>query len=95
MTELENPQGISTISPPPLLLSSEMFSSDCQLLLSTHKQKGIKIERYYSKAVTYAGIASVIAVIQIFSLIHQMEYTPTPSVIIFKHMYYADLTVTD
>ncbi|CAO3640235.1 unnamed protein product [Mucor hiemalis] len=77
--ELENPQGISTIIPPPLLLSSEMFSPNCNLLLSSHKQNGIKIERYYRKAVTYAGIASVIAVIQIFALIHQMEYTPTPS----------------
>lgn len=57
-----------------------MFSPNCNLLLSSHKQNGIKIERYYRKAVTYAGIASVIAVIQIFALIHQMEYTPTPSV---------------
>ncbi|KAI8075773.1 hypothetical protein BDF21DRAFT_423644 [Thamnidium elegans] len=77
--ELEFPQGASTISPPPLLLSSEMFSPNCWFLLSSSKQPGIKIEKYYSKAVTYAGIASVIAVIQIFSLIHQMEHTPTPS----------------
>lgn len=80
ITELEFPQGASTINPPPLLLSSEIFSPNCWFLLSSSKQPGIKIEKYYSKAVTYAGIASVIAVIQIFSLIHQMEHTPTPSV---------------
>lgn len=57
-----------------------MFSHNCNLLLSSSKQPGIKIENYYNKAISYAGIASVIAVIQIFSLIHQMEYTPTPSV---------------
>ncbi|RCH98075.1 hypothetical protein CU098_001082 [Rhizopus stolonifer] len=56
-----------------------MYSPNCQLLLSSRKDKGIKIEHYYNKAVTYAGMASLIAVIQIFSLIHQMEYTPTPS----------------
>ncbi|KAI7889472.1 uncharacterized protein EV154DRAFT_514338 [Mucor mucedo] len=77
--ELEHPLGVSTIYPPALLMSSEMFSPNCNLLLSSHKQAGIKIESYYNKAITYAGIASVIAVIQIFSLIHQMEYTPTPS----------------
>lgn len=77
---MEFPQGVSTISPPPLLLSSEMFSPNCWFLLSSSKQPGIKIEKYYSKAITYAGIASVIAIIQIFSLIHQMEHTPTPSV---------------
>jgi hypothetical protein len=80
MAELEFPQGVSTITPPPLLLSSEMYSPNCQLLLSSRKQSGIKIEKYYNKAVSYAGIASVIAVIQIFTLIHQMEFTPTPSV---------------
>lgn len=84
--ELEHPQGISTINPPPLLLSSEMYSPNCKLLLSSHKQSGIKIEKYYRKAVTYAGIASVIAVIQIFALIHQMEYTPTPSVRTWERM---------
>ncbi|EPB85544.1 hypothetical protein HMPREF1544_07633 [Mucor circinelloides 1006PhL] len=77
--ELQYPQGISTIVPPPLLLSTEMYSSNCELLISSRKTDGIKIENYYNKAVVYAGIASVIAVIQIFSLIHQMEYTPTPS----------------
>lgn len=78
--ELQFPQGISTIDAPPLLLSTEMFSPNCHLLISSRKTDGIKIENYYNKAITYAGIASVIAVIQIFSLIHQMEYTPTPSV---------------
>ncbi|KAG1143058.1 hypothetical protein G6F37_011401 [Rhizopus arrhizus] len=77
--ELANPQGISTIRPPPLLLSSELYSPNCHLLLSIDKQAGIKIEKYYKKAVAYAGMASVIAVIQIFALIHQMEFTPTPS----------------
>ncbi|KAI7897604.1 uncharacterized protein BX663DRAFT_556558 [Cokeromyces recurvatus] len=77
--ELENPQGISTINPPLLLLSSEMYSPNCQLLLSTSNSKGIKIENYYSKAMTYASIASLIAIIQIFTLIDQMEFTPTPS----------------
>ncbi|KAI9477893.1 MAG: hypothetical protein EXX96DRAFT_229516 [Benjaminiella poitrasii] len=77
--ELEFPQGISTVNPPPLLLSSEMYSPNCQLLLATTHSNGIKIENYYNKAMTYASAASLIAVIQIFTLIHQMEYTPTPS----------------
>jgi hypothetical protein len=78
--ELENAQGLSTIDPPPLFLSSQLYSPNCQLLLSSSKEPGIKIEIYYNKAISYAGLATIIAVIQIFSLIHQMEFTPTPSV---------------
>jgi hypothetical protein len=77
---LENAQGLSTIDPPPLFLSSQLYSPNCQLLLSSSKEPGIKIEIYYNKAISYAGLATIIAVIQIFSLIHQMEFTPTPSV---------------
>ncbi|KAG1174625.1 hypothetical protein G6F70_004731 [Rhizopus microsporus] len=77
--ELADPQGISTVKPPPLLLSAELYSPNCQLLLSIDKEPGIKIEKYYRKAVAYAGMATAIAIIQIFALIHQMEFTPTPS----------------
>ncbi|KAI8339033.1 hypothetical protein BC941DRAFT_350028 [Chlamydoabsidia padenii] len=77
--ELENPQGISTIRPPPLELSSVIYSPNCALALSIEKASGIKIEEYFSKAMSYATMATFIAVIQIFVLIHQMEYTPTPS----------------
>ncbi|SAL96139.1 hypothetical protein [Absidia glauca] len=77
--ELENPQGISTIRPPPLELSSVIYSPNCALGLSIEAASGIKIEEYFSKAMWYATMATVLAVIQIFVLIHQMEYTPTPS----------------
>ena len=80
LAELENPQGISTIHPPPLKMSSIMYSPNCGLALISDDGIGAKIERYYSKAISYATMASVLAIIQIFVLIHQMEYTPTPSV---------------
>ncbi|KAL0075034.1 hypothetical protein J3Q64DRAFT_1811683 [Phycomyces blakesleeanus] len=76
--ELEDPQGIRTIRPPPLELSSIMYAPNCGLSLATNGT-GMKIETYYSKAVSYAGMASFLAILQIFSLIHQMEFTPTPS----------------
>ncbi|KAI8086537.1 uncharacterized protein BX664DRAFT_336101 [Halteromyces radiatus] len=77
--ELENPQGISTIQPPPLQLSSIMYSPDCGLGLSIENASGIKIEEYFSKTISYATMATILAILQIFLLIHQMEYTPTPS----------------
>ncbi|KAI9244801.1 hypothetical protein BY458DRAFT_447597 [Sporodiniella umbellata] len=77
--ELADPQGISTIPPQPLLLSSQLYSPNCHLLLSIDKQPGTKIEKYYKKATAYAGMASVTAIVQIFALIYQMEFTPTPS----------------
>ncbi|KAI9246092.1 hypothetical protein BDA99DRAFT_447589 [Phascolomyces articulosus] len=77
--ETENPQGISTIRPPPLKMSSVMYSPNCGLAMTSDDGVGTKLERYYSKAVSYATMAIILAIIQIFALIHQMEYTPTPS----------------
>jgi hypothetical protein len=61
-------------------MSSVIYSPNCALGLSIEAASGIKIEEYFSKAMWYATMATVLAVIQIFVLIHQMEYTPTPSV---------------
>jgi hypothetical protein len=77
---LENPQGISVISAPPLLSSMVVYSENCGLLMEVDDAKGTKIEKYYKKAINYATLASVVTLIQVFLLIHQMEYTPTPSV---------------
>ncbi|ORZ10077.1 hypothetical protein BCR42DRAFT_333854 [Absidia repens] len=77
--ELETPQGISTIRPPPLELSSVIYSPNCALGISIENASGIKIEEYFSKAISYATMATILAIGQIFLLIHQMEYTPTPS----------------
>ena len=78
--ELQYPQGISTIHPPPPMISSVIYSPECGLVLSVDHEEGIKIESYYNKAVSHAAMASGLAIIQIFTMIYQMEYTPTPSV---------------
>ncbi|KAJ2956270.1 hypothetical protein NQZ79_g7864 [Umbelopsis isabellina] len=77
--ELENPQGISVISAPPLLASMVVYSENCGLLMEVQDAKGTKIEKYYKKAINYATLASAVTLIQVFLLIYQMEYTPTPS----------------
>lgn len=78
--ELENPQGITVRSPGPLVASMVMYSANCGIVLEMDDSSGIKIEKYYKKAISYATLASILTFIQIFLLIHQMEYTPTPSV---------------
>ncbi|CAO3671160.1 unnamed protein product [Umbelopsis vinacea] len=77
--ELENPQGITVRSPGPLVASMVMYSANCGIVLEMDDSHGIKIEKYYKKAISYATLASILTFIQIFLLIHQMEYTPTPS----------------
>ncbi|CAO3690571.1 unnamed protein product [Umbelopsis ramanniana] len=77
--ELENPQGISVRYPGPFVASMVMYSANCEIVMEMDDSDGIKIEKYYKKAISYATLASVVAFIQIFLLIHQMEYTPTPS----------------
>lgn len=57
-----------------------MYSANCGIVMEMDDSNGIKIEKYYKKAISYATLASIITFIQIFLLIHQMEYTPTPSV---------------
>lgn len=57
-----------------------MYSPNCRLTIGVKKSEGMKREKFYSKAVYYAGMAGTVAFIQVFLLVYQMEYTPTPSV---------------
>ncbi|ORZ14412.1 hypothetical protein BCR41DRAFT_86945 [Lobosporangium transversale] len=77
--EWASPQGISTIKPPPLNSTLFLYSPNCRLTLSVEKADGMKREKFYAKAVNYAGMAGTLAFIQVFLLVRQMEYTPTPS----------------
>ncbi|CDS07323.1 hypothetical protein LRAMOSA01272 [Lichtheimia ramosa] len=77
--ELENPQGISTIKAPPLKMSSVMYSPNCGVSIVSNDSDGTRIEKFYNKSIHYATMATLVALVQIFSLINQMEYTSTPS----------------
>ncbi|KAF9101847.1 hypothetical protein BGX29_005179 [Mortierella sp. GBA35] len=73
------PQGISVIKAPHLNSTLFMYSPNCRLTIGVKKSEGMKRERFYSKAVNYAGLAGTVAFIQVFLLVRQMEYTLTPS----------------
>ncbi|KAF9133910.1 hypothetical protein BGW39_008665 [Mortierella sp. 14UC] len=73
------PQGISVIKAPHLNSTLFMYSPNCRLTIGIRKSVGMKREKFYSKAVYYAGMAGTVAFIQVFLLFRQMEYTPTPS----------------
>ncbi|KAF9294218.1 hypothetical protein BGZ88_004215 [Linnemannia elongata] len=73
------PQGISVIKAPHLNSTLFMYSPNCRLTIGVKKSEGMKREKFYSKAVYYAGMAGTVAFIQVFLLVRQMEYTPTPS----------------
>ncbi|KAG0229327.1 hypothetical protein BGX31_006258, partial [Mortierella sp. GBA43] len=73
------PQGVSTIKAPHLNSSLFIYSPNCRLTLAVKNAEGMKREKFYSKAVNYAGMAGTLAFIQVFLLVRQMEYTPTPS----------------
>ncbi|KAI7867554.1 hypothetical protein BDF14DRAFT_1915144 [Spinellus fusiger] len=77
--ELEDPQGIDTIPPPSLHLTHVLYSPNCGLSLAMDRGRGIRIEKYFGKAIAYACMATAMTIGQIFLLIHQVEYTPTPS----------------
>ncbi|KAG9072643.1 hypothetical protein KI688_000414 [Linnemannia hyalina] len=73
------PQGISVIKAPHLNSTLFMYSPNCRLTIGVKKSEGMKREKFYTKAVYYAGMAGTVAFIQVFLLVRQMEYTPTPS----------------
>ncbi|KAF9183908.1 hypothetical protein BGZ51_003697 [Haplosporangium sp. Z 767] len=73
------PQGISTIKAPHLNSTLFLYSPNCRLALGVKKAEGMKREKFYAKAVNYAGMAGTLAFFQVFLLVRQMEYTPTPS----------------
>ncbi|KAF8941391.1 hypothetical protein BGZ47_007392 [Haplosporangium gracile] len=73
------PQGITVIKAPHLNSTLFMYSPNCRLTIGVKKSEGMKREKFYSKAVYYAGMAGTVAFIQVFLLVRQMEYTPTPS----------------
>ncbi|RUS27406.1 hypothetical protein BC938DRAFT_483300 [Jimgerdemannia flammicorona] len=87
-SELQNPQGITTIRAPPLIASLMIYSPNCGVLISALDAPGLKVEKYYAKAINYAAMVSALALMQIFFLIHQMEYTPTPSVDILCNLHF-------
>ncbi|KAG0202643.1 hypothetical protein BGX28_004903 [Mortierella sp. GBA30] len=73
------PQGISTIKAPHLNSTLFIYSPNCRLALGVNSSVGMKREKFYAKAVNYAGMAGTLAFVQVFLLVRQMEYTPTPS----------------
>ncbi|KAG0095149.1 hypothetical protein BGZ93_006282, partial [Podila epicladia] len=77
--EMATPQGISTIKAPHLNSTLFMYSPNCRLAIGVKDSEGMKREKFYAKAVNYAGMSGTIAFIQVFLLVRQMEYTPTPS----------------
>ncbi|KAG0004682.1 hypothetical protein BGZ79_008430 [Entomortierella chlamydospora] len=51
------PQGISTIKAPHLNSSLFLYSPNCRLTIGVKDAEGMKREKFYSKAVNYAGMA--------------------------------------
>ncbi|KAF9584235.1 hypothetical protein BGW38_007139 [Lunasporangiospora selenospora] len=82
--EMANPQGITTIKPPHLNSTLLIYSPNCRLTLGVKVAEGMKREKFYSKAVNYAAMAGLVAFIQHYLMVRQMEYTPTPSVSFFS-----------
>lgn len=72
-TELENPTGLSTIPSPPLLLDSAFISKPCGIFVENKGMKGLKLQKFWQKATTYAGYAFVLYLGLLVLLMRQME----------------------
>ncbi|KAF8586058.1 hypothetical protein K439DRAFT_1409339 [Ramaria rubella] len=72
-SELDNPTGVSTVRAPPLLLDSVFVSKDCGILLETREAKGMKVQKFWRKATTYAGYAFIVYLGLLVVLARQVE----------------------
>lgn len=77
--ELQNPTGISTITPPKLSITGVLVSKECGILYTLHDTEGLRSRTFFRKVTTYAGLCalSYLTILLLFS--HQLELSRTPS----------------
>lgn len=71
--ELDNPTGVSTVRAPPLVLDGILISKNCGILLESHEAKGMKLQKFWRKATTYAGYAFMVYLGLLVLLARQIE----------------------
>ncbi|KAJ3190842.1 hypothetical protein HK101_008321 [Irineochytrium annulatum] len=74
----QNPDG-SHKPLPSLLGDALIYSAGCKILLRTSGLKGLKIEEYNRKSISYTVVIWVTSVIEIILSMQQMQYSITPS----------------
>ncbi|KAG0644094.1 hypothetical protein HOY80DRAFT_1031143 [Tuber brumale] len=79
--ELRHPTGVPVPDAPPIVISGIIYSPTCGHVLSVKRAEGIKIEKYFRKAINFALCAAVITCAQIWLLIRQMNESNTPSTV--------------
>lgn len=79
--EMQHPTGISTVSRPPVLFDGILISPDCAILVEMKKVDGMRVDRFWRKVSTYAGLASLVYLSLLVLLVRQMETTRTPAAI--------------
>lgn len=77
--EIQNPSGITTISPPPLSMTGVLVSKECGLLYEITETEGLRTRTFFRKVTTYAGFAAIayFGILVLFS--RQVERSRTPS----------------
>ena len=78
--ELHTPTGRSVAPLPRSQMDAIVYSRDCNLLFELGGMEGLEIDRFWSKATSYAAVLSVLTLLQTWVLVKQMEYTSTPTV---------------
>ncbi|KAG9018045.1 hypothetical protein FRB90_012548 [Tulasnella sp. 427] len=79
--EMQYPTGISTVSRPPVIFDGILISPDCAVLVELNELDGMRVDRFWRKVSTYAGLASLVYLSLLILLVRQMENTRTPATI--------------
>ncbi|KAG2011698.1 hypothetical protein CC2G_011786 [Coprinopsis cinerea AmutBmut pab1-1] len=77
--EIQNPTGLTTISPPKLSINGVLVSKECGILYTLHDTDGLRSRTFFRKMTTYAGMSGLcyLALLILFS--RQLERSRNPS----------------
>ncbi|KEI37928.1 uncharacterized protein L969DRAFT_95778 [Mixia osmundae IAM 14324] len=78
-SEMSDPTGVSTVPIKARKSRVIMYSETCQLVIEIDDLSLLHMETFWAKAKNYAAFVGLVAVIQTYLLIHQMESTSTPT----------------
>ncbi|KAJ7115923.1 hypothetical protein C8R44DRAFT_880324 [Mycena epipterygia] len=77
--EIQRPDGIWTVNPPPLSISGLLMSKECGILYEFHKAEGVGLRSLFRKLTTYAGTTAIAYLVMLILLSRQMQRSRTPT----------------
>ncbi|TFK18973.1 hypothetical protein FA15DRAFT_674849 [Coprinopsis marcescibilis] len=77
--EIQNPTGISTVSPPQMSITGLLLSKDCGIMYTLNDTESLRSRTFFRKVTTYAGLSALSYLIVLVLFSRQMDNSRNPS----------------